>query len=98
MVYLICFCRKHKKAFFRSTLIGVSLVSVFYSIFFIALGKTQSEYTWDHLIPYSLNGGKDIDLADLQECRSDFTSPWTTPACSGKSPPSRPFTAWCPAL
>ena len=24
------------------------------------------------MIPYSLNGGKDIDLADLQECRSDF--------------------------
>lgn len=72
VVYLFCFCRRHKKAFFRSTLIGVSLVSVFYSIFFIALGKTQSEYTWDHLIPYSLNGGKDIDLTDLQECRSDF--------------------------
>ena len=35
-------------------------------------GKTQSEYTWDHLIPYSLNGGKDVDLPDLQESRSDF--------------------------
>ncbi|MFQ6829578.1 MAG: YfhO family protein, partial [Acutalibacter sp.] len=42
------------------------------SIFFIALGKTQSEYTWDHLIPYNLNGGKSVDLPDLQESRSDF--------------------------
>ena len=72
VVYLFCFCRKNKKVFYRSTLIGLSLISVFYSIFFIALGKTQSEYTWDHLIPYSLNGGKDVDLPDLQECRSDF--------------------------
>lgn len=72
VVYLFCFCRKNKKIFYRSTLIGLSLISVFYSIFFIALGKTQSEYTWDHLIPYSLNGGKDVDLPDLQECRSDF--------------------------
>lgn len=72
LVYLFCFCRKNKKIFFRSTLIGVSLISVFYSIFFIALGKTQSEYTWNHLIPYSLNGGKNVDLPDLQQCRSDF--------------------------
>lgn len=72
VVYLFCFCRKHKKAFYRSTLVGLSLVSVVYSIYFIALGKTQSEYTWDHLIPYSLNGGKDVDLPDLQQTRSDF--------------------------
>jgi hypothetical protein len=72
VVYLFCFCRKNKKVFFRSTLIGVSVISVFYSIFFIALGKTQSEYTWDHLIPYSLNGGKNVDIPDLQQCRSDF--------------------------
>lgn len=72
VVYLFCFCRKNKKVFYRSTLVAVSIISVFYSIFFIALGKTQSEYTWDHLIPYSLNGGKNVDLPDLQECRSDF--------------------------
>ena len=72
VVYLFCFCRKNKKVFFRSTLVAVSIISVFYSIFFIALGKTQSEYTWDHLIPYSLNGGKNVDLPDLQESRSDF--------------------------
>lgn len=72
VVYLFCFCRKHKKLFYRSTLVALSLISVFYSIFFIALGKTQSEYTWDHLIPYSLNGGKDVDLPGLQESRSDF--------------------------
>ena len=72
VVYLLCFCRKNKKAFYRAALVGVSLVSVFYSIFFIALGKTQSDYTWDHLIPYSLNGGEDVDLPDLQESRSDF--------------------------
>ena len=72
LVYLFCFCRKNKKVFFRSTLVALSVISVFYSIFFIALGKTQSEYTWDHLIPYNLNGGKSVDLPDLQESRSDF--------------------------
>lgn len=72
LVYLFCFCRKNKKVFYRSTLVALSVISVFYSIFFIALGKTQSEYTWDHLIPYNLNGGKSVDLPDLQESRSDF--------------------------
>lgn len=72
LVYLFCFCRKSRRVFQRSAMVALSLVSVFYSIFFIAIGKTQSDYTWDHIIPYALNGGKDIDLPDLQECRSDF--------------------------
>ncbi len=72
VAYLLLFCRRHKKQFYRSTLIALSLVSVFYSIFFIAIGKTQSDYTYHHIIPYALNGGKDIDLPELQSCRSDF--------------------------
>ncbi len=72
VVYLFTFCRRNRRAFQRGALACLSLVSVFYSIYFIALGKTQAEYTWDHLIPYALNGGASLSLPDLQECRSDF--------------------------
>ncbi len=72
LVYLFTFRRGSRKAFQRGAMWGLSAVSVLYSLFFIALGKTQSDYTWDHLIPYSLNGGAGVDLPDLQECRSDF--------------------------
>ncbi len=72
LIYLFLFRRTSRKAFQRGAMWGLSAVAVLYSIFFIALGKTQSDYTWDHLIPYSLNGGTGIDLPDLQECRSDF--------------------------
>lgn len=72
LIYLFCFCRKTRKTFQRGAMVGLSIITVFYSIFFIALGKTQSDYTWDHIIPYALNGGRDIDLPDLQESRSDF--------------------------
>lgn len=72
VVYLFAFRRGSRKRFQRSAMVGLSLITVFYSIYFIALGKTQSEYTWDHLIPYNLNGGENVDLPDLQECRSDF--------------------------
>lgn len=72
VAYLFCFCKDSRRHFQRATLVCLSLVSVFYSIFFIAIGKTQSEYTYDHIIPYALNGGKNIDLPDLQSCRSDF--------------------------
>ncbi|MCH5353889.1 MAG: YfhO family protein [Acutalibacter sp.] len=72
LIYVFLFCRKNKKVFYRGLTLALSLITVFYSIFFVTLGKTQSDYTWDHLIPYSLNGGKDIDLPDLQESRSDF--------------------------
>lgn len=72
LIYVFTFCRKNRRIFYRVLTVSLSVVSVFYAIFFISLGKTQSDYTWDHLIPYSLNGGRDIDLPDLQECRSDF--------------------------
>ena len=72
LIYLFTFCRTSRRRFQRSAMVALSVVTVLYSIYFIALGKTQSEYTWDHLIPYNLNGGEDVDLPDLQECRSDF--------------------------
>ncbi len=70
--YLFRFRRGEGKGFTRSVTALLSVTVVLYGVFFIATGKTQTEYVWDHLIPYSLNGGKDIDLTDLQECRSDF--------------------------
>ncbi len=72
LVYLFTFRRTSRAAFRRGTLWALSAISVLYSIFFIALGKTQADYTWDHLIPYELNGGAGVDLPDLQQCRSDF--------------------------
>lgn len=72
LVYVFMFCRKNRKVFYRSATIILSVITVCYSIYFISIGKTQSDYTWNHLIPYALNGGTDVDLPDLQECRSDF--------------------------
>ncbi|WP_322175021.1 YfhO family protein [Acutalibacter caecimuris] len=72
VVYLFTFCRKSRQAFKRAAMRCLSAVAVLYAIFFIALGKTQSDYTWDHIIPYELNGGANIPLTDLQNCRSDF--------------------------
>ncbi len=72
VVYLFMFCRKSRRAFKRAAMGSLSAVAVLYSIFFIALGKTQSDYTWDHIIPYELNGGANVPLTDLQSCRSDF--------------------------
>lgn len=72
LVYIFTFCRKSRKAFTRGLTTALSVVTVLYAVFFIAIGKTQSDYTWNHIIPYALNGGSDVDLPDLQECRSDF--------------------------
>ena len=72
VAYLFLFCRSSRRRFKRAAMGCLSAVAVLYSIFFIALGKTQSDYTWDHLIPYELNGGVNVPLTDLQTCRSDF--------------------------
>lgn len=70
-VFLFLFC-KSRRAFKRGAFGCLSVVTVLYSIFFISLGKTQSDYTWDHLIPFELNGGANVPITDLQTCRSDF--------------------------
>lgn len=72
VAYLFLFCGKSRKAFKKAAFSCLSAVAVLYSIFFIALGKTQSDYTWKHLIPYALNGGANVPVSDLQTCRSDF--------------------------
>lgn len=65
---------KKKPRLFRRSIAGcLAGVSVLYSIFVLALGKTQSENSHNHLIPYCLNGGEDVDVpGGLENCRSDF--------------------------
>ena len=63
--------KRDKNKFIRYCMGGIALISVVYSSFFIALGKTQSDDTHKEIIPYSLNGGKDISLPDLQNSRID---------------------------
>ncbi len=72
--FLITFYVRGSRRFYRSALVCVSVVSILYSVFFIALGKTQSDYPMRHLIPYALNGGADVSIDDLRddEVRVDF--------------------------
>ena len=69
---ILLYWKKSPKKFCRLSMGGIALVSVVYGVFFIALGKTQGDDTHGRLIPYSLNGGRDVDLPDLQNVRSDF--------------------------
>lgn len=63
---------KKKENFARNCLIAVSVVSVSYGIFFLAMGKSQSSDPDKQLIPYALNGGENLELEDLYVSRSDF--------------------------
>ncbi len=64
--------KRNTKKFLRYTTVGVSVIAVIYSAFFIALGKTQTENVRDQLLPNAMNGRSKIDLPDLENCRSDF--------------------------
>lgn len=66
--------RKRNPRLFRQSIAAcLAGTCVLYSIFVLALGKTQTENAHDHLIPYSLNGGEDVDVpGGLENCRSDF--------------------------
>jgi uncharacterized membrane protein YfhO len=63
--------KRDKKKFIRLCISGISVITVVYAAFFIALGKTQSDDTHKQLIPYSLNGGRDIHLEGKEFSRID---------------------------
>lgn len=58
------------KRFARYCMCGVAVIAVVYALYFITLGKTQSSDNHTHMIPYSLNGGKDLHL-DTSNSRID---------------------------
>ena len=72
--FVLAFYNRGSRPFYRAASVCLSITIVLYSVFFIALGKTQSDYTYDHIIPYALNGGADVAIDDLRDdnVRTDF--------------------------
>lgn len=66
-----CF-KKHQKYFKKLLKIGTYTVIVVYSIFFLIVGKMQAQEPYDFYIPYALNLGKEVNLENLDNVRSDF--------------------------
>jgi len=69
---IFTYCKEDKKKFAKMILTDVCIISVIWSIFFIGLGKSKRADPYEHLIPYALNDGADVDLDDLDSVRSDF--------------------------
>lgn len=74
VVYLFQFSSRDKRKFVRNTLSMVCVTTVLYSLFFIALGKTQSSWPADHFIPEVLNGYNKVDVEGFRDdnVRNDF--------------------------
>ena len=72
LAILLAYFRKNQKVFYRLLTGGVALMTLTYSIFFIAQGKSHSDSTHGEIIPYALNQGEDLDLPELSNVRSDF--------------------------
>ena len=74
-VYIIIkLYRKDKLKFSRIALSCIAVTTVIYSGYIIFLGKTSSADVHNYIIPYSLNGGKNISLPDTENCRIDVLS------------------------
>lgn len=73
-VFLLQFYKHRESVFVRYTVRVLSAVSVLYAVYFIAIGKTQTADPYTHLIPYALNGGRDVNIDDLRDdaVRTDF--------------------------
>jgi uncharacterized membrane protein YfhO len=64
LVIIFQYYKRDRRKFLKNCMVGITLVTVIYASYFIALGKTQSDDTHNWIIPYSLNKGKDIKLPD----------------------------------
>ncbi len=64
LVLIFQYYKRDRKKFLRMCTIGITLVTVIYAAYFIALGKTQSDDTHHWIIPNSLQGKDDIRLPD----------------------------------
>ncbi|MDE7389796.1 MAG: YfhO family protein, partial [Lachnospiraceae bacterium] len=62
----------NKKTFYMKAMACLGVVCVLYSGYVIGLGKSHSYDIEEFVIPYALNNGKDVELDDLQNVRSDF--------------------------
>ena len=73
LTYLFQF-RRSSRRLYKTALSLVSVVSVLYSAYFIALGKTQTADPFDHIIPYALNCGADVNIPEIydDDVRVDF--------------------------
>ena len=72
LAIILKYRNKSRVWFGRLLYIGVCTITVVYSVYFIALGKTQSYDTHNQIIPTALNGGRDVDLPDSGFVRADF--------------------------
>lgn len=72
LAFLFSVFKRGSRRFRQAVLAGTAVVGILAGSYGIALGKTQSDYTWKHLIPYCLNGGEDVTIPDLDTVRSDF--------------------------
>ncbi len=64
--------KRHTKRLALWLFVGVSIITSVTSSFIIVTGKTYGSNDKSFIIPYALNGGKDIQLDDLNTVRSDF--------------------------
>lgn len=71
LTIVLGYLKKDKKRFARLAMAGVALITFVYAGYMIGLGKSQSYDTRNFIIPYSLKGGKDIELPDKVNCRAD---------------------------
>ena len=98
LLAILFYWKRSPQKFYRLTMGGITLVSVVYGAFFIALGKTQGDGTqWKNypLFPQRRRGLKPSRSGKCPAARISI-NPWTTKGCTGKSRRSKPSTALCP--
>ena len=72
---LINILKKNPKKFAKLGILGVAVVSVIYSTYFLGTGKTLSYNTRDFIVPYMLEGAEDIKIEGIKDVRIDGYDP-----------------------
>lgn len=71
LALLLALYKRDKKKFIKYTYVAVGVITVFYSVYLLALGKSQGDSAHGFLIPYVINKGDNFDLPDKDSVRTD---------------------------
>ena len=69
------YLRKNPRFFAKASVIGVFTITVIYALYFLGTGKTLSYDTRDFIIPYCIEGRKNITIPNIENVRIDGYDP-----------------------
>lgn len=97
LIFVLKLLKKDRKKFVKYCFCFIGVISVFYTTFFIALGKSKGYDSHSYMIDHVINKGDTIDLPETDNVRTDFYSAMDNSGMFWQMPTIQAFHSIVPA-